>query len=777
MEVENIEVNNIEYEVKGLIEFSSLARLLFDLAKRQKELENKYEYINDSVQDKDQRLSDLELKINGESRSYKRKYDGDTFSQKSRPFEGSYKTITYNENNEESPSKEEGLDSTHGNKINTEHIAKLTKRVKDIEKKLSEMNTRTNKDMIPKIKTNIDSIKNANKHLDDLDKNYEEINKKYIEFKEQLDNMRVKVEDFNIYDLFKGESGDGGNIDVSKALIMNLENKIFKKFDLYDEKNKKNETDLFKALEDLKTMKGLVDNFKVQNQRTTEKVNEIETNLNDYMNKTDNKIEEINNSLEHLQGNLKGGVDTSEINKELDEKIKKLEDELKNMINNSIDSVKQSQSNSIDQMTKKKFEELEQNLKDLRKNINEVEKKLISNINNVNNSLKDNISNLEKEIKKKLNPNDLNSINDKLYSLEENEKDLNSRMDALYESSDKTKLELVNFNKKLEYLLGEFDTLKNNLEKNKAIKSNESDNNNFVDQTLFNNLKKEITLKLDKFRLITEEFDRNINEINSSLAHFPTNKDFVQLQNTMMSMLDEFKISCIKKYMDKNEIHKNLKILENQIKLLGESYKKVDTADNWLLAKKPLNNYQCASCEAMLKDLEKKDNYIAWNKYPNREDKTYRMGHGFSRMLQMVNEEIIKNIESKENKEYMSDEDRKMPINKSKYNDSSTMYENKSIKLPKVNNQKTMTNEKYGLTINRFNMNTSPYEETDSLSPDEPRVTRIYKLSNKRSFVFNKTVTEGNNMNANKEEGNLDKNKENNGSNIQMSMTIPNDKK
>ena len=153
------------------------------------------------------------------------------------------------------------------------------------------------------------------------------------------------------------------------------------------------------------------------------------------------------------------------------------------------------------------------------------------------------------------------------------------------------------------------------------------------------------------------------------------------------------------------------------------------------------------------------------------------MGHGFSRMLQMVNEEIIKNIESKENKGYMSDEDRKMPINKSKYNDSSTMYENKSIKLPKVNNQKTMTNEKYGLTVNRFNMSTSPYEETDSFSPDEPRVTKIYKLNNKRSFVFNKTVTVGNNMNANKEEGNFDKNKENNGSNIQMSMTIPNDKK
>jgi chromosome segregation ATPase len=139
--------------------------------------------------------------------------------------------------------------------------------------------------------------------------------------------MRVKVEDFNIYDVFQGQSGEGGNLDVSKALIMNLENKVFKKFDLYDEKNKKNETDLFKALEDLKSMKGLVDNFKVQNQRSNEKVNEIEAKLNEYINTTDNKLEEITNSLEQLKENMKEGMDTSELNKEIDERIKKLADE------------------------------------------------------------------------------------------------------------------------------------------------------------------------------------------------------------------------------------------------------------------------------------------------------------------------------------------------------------------------------------------------------------------------------------------------------------------
>ena len=775
MEVENIEVNNIEYEVKGLIEFSSLAHLLYDLAKRQKELESKYEYINESVLDKDQRISDLELKINGESKSYKKRFDGDTISQKSRPFEGSYKTITYNENNEESPSKEEGIDSSSGNKISTELISRLTKKIKDIEKKLSEINSKANKDMIPKIRINQDNIKNTNKHLEDLDKNYEELNKKLFDFNEKFDQIRVKVEDFNIYDLFKGDSGDGGNIDVTKALIMNLENKVFKKFDLYDEKNKKNESDLFKALEDLKTIKGLVDNFKVQNQRTNEKVNEIDRNLNDYISSSDNKLEEITNSLEQLQGKIKGGVDTSEISKELEEKIKKLKDELKELINSSINSVKQNQSNSSDPMVKKRIEELEQSIKDLRKIMNEIDKKLISNVNNLNNSLKENISALGKEIKLKLNPNDLDGINDKLYSLEENEKDLNSKIDSLYESNDKIKLELVSFNKKLEFLIGEFDSLKSELEKNKTIKNNDSDNNNLLDQTLFNNFKKEIISKFEKFRAITQEFDRNLNEINNSLAHFPTNKDFVQFQNTIMSMLDEFKISCSKKYMDKNEIHKNLRALENQIRILGETFKKEDTADNWLLAKKPLNNFQCASCEAMLKDLDKKDNFVAWNKYPNREEKTYRMGHGFSRMLQMVNEEIIKNIENKENKGYVSDEDRKIQNNGSKYNDSNTI-ENKSIRLPRVN-QKALNNEKYGFTINKLNMNTSPYDETDSLSPDEPRVTKIYKLSQKRNFTFNKIHTEGNKMNVIKDEGNFDKNKGSIDPNNQMSLTIPNERK
>ena len=57
----------------------------------------------------------------------------------------------------------------------------------------------------------------------------------------------------------------------------------------------------------------------------------------------------------------------------------------------------------------------------------------------------------------------------------------------------------------------------------------------------------------------------------------------------------------------------------------------------------PINNYVCASCEANIRgELDKRTEFVPWNRYPQRDDKAYRIGHGFSRMLQMVNEDIIK---------------------------------------------------------------------------------------------------------------------------------------
>ena len=63
MEEKNIEMNGVQYEIKSLIEFSSLARLLFDLSKRQKDIEQNIISIQNSINDKDNRLTNLENKI------------------------------------------------------------------------------------------------------------------------------------------------------------------------------------------------------------------------------------------------------------------------------------------------------------------------------------------------------------------------------------------------------------------------------------------------------------------------------------------------------------------------------------------------------------------------------------------------------------------------------------------------------------------------------------------------------------------------------------------
>ena len=72
MEEKNIEMNGVTYEIKSLIEFSSLGKLLFDLAKRQKDMENNFLFIKNSINNNNSRLSDIEKKIFGEAKNNKK---------------------------------------------------------------------------------------------------------------------------------------------------------------------------------------------------------------------------------------------------------------------------------------------------------------------------------------------------------------------------------------------------------------------------------------------------------------------------------------------------------------------------------------------------------------------------------------------------------------------------------------------------------------------------------------------------------------------------------
>ena len=122
--------------------------------------------------------------------------------------------------------------------------------------------------------------------------------------------------------------------------------------------------------------------------------------------------------------------------------------------------------------------------------------------------------------------------------------------------------------------------------------------------------------------------------------------------------MEELKLLNTKKFADKIDTNRSMKYLDSQIKHIIDVYiKKTDKSDSWLIAKKPMGGYLCASCESYIGNLKNKESYMPWNKYPQREkDQNYRVGNGFSRMLNMLNIEIKNNDISNE-KEIESDED------------------------------------------------------------------------------------------------------------------------
>ena len=78
-----------------------------------------------------------------------------------------------------------------------------------------------------------------------------------------------------------------------------------------------------------------------------------------------------------------------------------------------------------------------------------------------------------------------------------------------------------------------------------------------------------------------------------------------------------------------------------------------------VISKKPLNNYLCASCESYIGELKTKNVYLPWNKIPSHDIKKYRMGNGFSRMLQLVNMDLMKTAEKVNNNLTIKIDDKK----------------------------------------------------------------------------------------------------------------------
>ena len=582
---------------------------------------------------------------------------------------------------------------------------------------------------------------------------------------------------------------------------MAFEKKVFKKFEQNDEKTKGLEEDVFKsknastnAINSINSIKKDIENNKKSNE---ELINE----LNNYKNEILNEIKNINNRLNNLGSNSNNensnnnDFDEEKINSLLNTSLNDLEDKIMQNINKILEEIK---INSLKNNNPSMSEEDLKLLKDLSKKVYDLRKDMttkvdLQSIDEINEKLKK----IYEELSSKTNKFSFEELNDRVNSLEDKSKDDDYQMEQVNEALDKLRQENSMMVRKIEYLTGQYSKLAFGPVSDNSKNRNSTllDLAKYVDNQKFMETTKNIYLRFDHLKTIMESLQRNIDDILERLKHTPTEDDFIQYQNLLKAMLEDLRLSCNKKYADKIDVQKSFRFIETQMKNLQENYKK--EGETWLLAKKPISNFLCASCESVIKDMNVKSDYVPWNKYPHREESTkYRMGHGFSRMLQMVNTDLLRSQELKENGKNYASDDEKIANSKDLHRIGSTL--DKKVKLPHVgsrgfnnvltNNNNNNINTNNSITTNTNNNtikndnnnnnsqvnvvhnsisfnNNNNNNNNNVLSPrgennqnndniNQPKVIKIYKI-NKQNNNSNTTPNNNNNTISGSNDGDI----------------------
>jgi hypothetical protein len=285
----------------------------------------------------------------------------------------------------------------------------------------------------------------------------------------------------------------------------------------------------------------------------------------------------------------------------------------------------------------------------------------------------------------------------------------------------KTKSDITNILQKLDNINGNIVLLQNR--RSSGVGTAIINFDKYIDQQKFNDTLKPILKEIDKICREIESFARNLSEFENNMKTFANIDRVNRLEDDIDTKVNDLKTSLNKKFVDKVEFSKNIKQIELEIKSLDLENKKSE-GDSWIMAKKPVGCFNCASCEANIKNVTPSNEYLAWNKYPHQ-DKIYRMGQGFSHMLQMMTSEFVKSIGNaeKENFNDITSRSNNLAINPNLIIEGKDKSERKnSASVLKINNREQIS-EEILKKINNYNLYSSKGKGKVQL----PRVLKFQK--------------------------------------------------
>ena len=542
-----------------------------------------------------------------------------------------------------------------------------------------------------------DSIKNINSLSEEYKSFYvkmdEQINS-LLKIKEEqnrkIEDCILKCDSVDIYNLLKN-SGDS-NLDAAKLMINTLEEKVFKKFSFIDERSKKESEDIMKLLnsDELKNMK-LEKLEKNLNDVKYNDIGQVRENFKKNLSEYDKKFLELINSLSEqeidlsqkiseLENNILGVLEEKEIilNKnsegiiEVQNDLKKIQNEL-DISNKKQTAIFQELGNEFDRKinsSKNRINTIETTLKSINDSFDP--RKFVENINEIKQTLEEKIT---KEHLKELyslnmnNNEDISNTRKTILTVQEEVKKVTSDVDNI----------VPKVNSFMNYLIAKKT-------KKKESKKNDIDLEQFIDKTKFEEMIKYFTRRIESIFIEIESIKRNLDDVKIEQKTFEKRDMIIKMEEGFNILLEDNK-SKIQK--NKNELNKQIKGLEIEVKSIWTELKKRESADSWILAKQPIKCFNCATCDNDIKiDSQRGEEYVPWNKIlPN--NRSYRLGKGFSHMLEKISYDIInneeENNEGKDNTQFISDKNTKNSSGQNFVN-SSTQMEEKKINFMDRNN-------------------------------------------------------------------------------------------
>ena len=470
---------------------------------------------------------------------------------------------------------------------------------------------------------------------------------------------------------------------------------------------------------EIKELKNLIISYNSEIEKIDDKINEkLNENLSKYKKESLKEFEEKNEKIDQQIKEISESypLKIRQSIKPINDNIEILKTDIAN-VESSI-NFKTSQYEKNIQDLKDKFSNFINKMKELNEKF--IYYALLTDINKAKDEIQTNINNDMSNLRIEI------SIQKKSFE--------NLKLQVLEFINDQTDHDdLQNLRKKFEsimstiYLLQDFTREYSQKEKEKPI----FDPLKYINTNQFNEYKIGIVKQFDKTKNSLEDTKNQLTEITEKeLKNKVSYRDLKNLEDIFLIKLEDLKLIFNQKFSEKKEVSKNIKYLEQQIKQISDLNKKNEKNDNWLLSKKPYGHL-CASCESYLGDLKESTQYIPWNKYPIKDpnDKLYRVGAGFSKMLSIVSVDNNNNKENNLNHSYSTNnitfsknkiKDFNNNSNISNFNNDVVNEENESKSLPKISQfKKAIIEEGKDEILN------SPFEEqliNEDVEKDKPKM-------------------------------------------------------